>query len=103
MFSLGENTNENILFLSVPLLFEANFDSLCNTIICIYVNEETQINRLMHRNNLSREESQKRINSQMSLIEKCNKSNYIINNSNNIESSIEQLNIILQQIESEAE
>lgn len=43
--------------------------------------EDIQISRLMDRNNLSLTEAKKRIKAQMSLDEKANMSNYVIENS----------------------
>lgn len=52
--------------LDAPLLFETKIlEHICHPIICVYIsNEESQIQRLMTRNNFSREECLKRINSQ---------------------------------------
>lgn len=48
-----------LIFVSVPLMFEAHFDSLCQKIICVKTSDDVQINRLMNRNNLTLEEAKK--------------------------------------------
>lgn len=73
-------SNEKLIFLDVPLLFEAGFDDLCNTIICVSVSKDIQIQRLIERDNISYEEAIKKIDSQMDLKEKMARSHYIINN-----------------------
>ena len=91
-------SNEKVIFLSIPLLFEAGFDNLCDEIICIYTQEEIQIERLMKRNKITKEEAINRIAAQMPLSEKCQKSTYIIDNSKNLCYTIEQLTKILNEI-----
>ncbi len=43
-----------ILFLDIPLLFEAKLSYLCDKIVCVYVNQATQIERLRKRDGISR-------------------------------------------------
>lgn len=57
-------SSENIVFISVPQLFEAGFENLFDKIIYITADRETRINRLLKRNNYSREEAIVRINAQ---------------------------------------
>lgn len=75
------------IFLDIPLLFEeySSFMELeidFEEIWLVYVNEATQLNRLMKRDNLDREESNKRISSQMSMDVKSKMANVIIDNNN---------------------
>lgn len=93
-----KNTLSKIVFLSVPLLYEASFDKLCDEIICIYVDEETQIKRLVNRSHITIEEAIKRINAQMPLKEKCEKATFIIDNSNDLCYTIKKLEEILKEI-----
>lgn len=91
-------SNNNLIFVSVPLLFESKFDSLCDEIICVYANEKTQITRLMLRNNISYDEAKIRIDCQMPQEIKCKLSNYIIDNSNDLCYTIEQVNEIIRKV-----
>ena len=77
--------DNKLVFLDIPLLFEEyqnildlgiNFEEIW----LIYVNETTQINRLMKRDKLDRAESQKRISSQMSMETKYKMADVIIDN-----------------------
>ena len=54
-----------VVVLEVPLLYETNMDKLCQQVIVVYVDRETQIKRLMKRDNISCEDAVKRINAQM--------------------------------------
>lgn len=79
------NKSEGIVFLDVPLLFETHFDDLCDVTILISVDKETQIKRLMARDNIEREYAVKKIDSQMSLEEKAKKADYVIYNNQSID------------------
>lgn len=93
-----KNSSSQIIFLSVPLLYEAGFEKLCNSVICVYTNQNTQVERLIKRSNISKEEALKRINAQMSLEEKCQKSTFIIDNSKELCYTIKKLEEILKEI-----
>lgn len=71
----------SLIFLDVPLLFEAHFDTLCDAVIVVSCTPDIQLRRLMARNHLSKEESQRRISSQMPLAEKEARADYVIDNS----------------------
>ena len=62
------------VFISVPLLFEAHYDDLCNHIMIVSCEKEVLIERLMKRDNIDRSYAETKINSQMSLEDKIQKS-----------------------------
>lgn len=80
-----KNENEKIVFVSVPLLFEANMDNLFDKIVMIYANDEIRLQRLIHRNNYDYEYALKRLHSQMPQNEKISKSDIVVNNEGTIE------------------
>ena len=84
-----------VVFIDVPLLFESGFDELCNYTICVNVDLETNISRLMLRDNIDRTYALEKINSQMPLDLKCQRANYIIDNSKDLCYTYEQVNKIL--------
>lgn len=75
------NASGHLLFLDVPLLFEAHFDRLCDAVIVVTCTPEIELSRFMARNHLSREESLRRIASQMPLSQKEAQADYVIDNS----------------------
>lgn len=77
--------NKNIVVVDAALLIEGDFLDLVNKLVVITCNEEIQINRVMKRDNLTKEDALKRINSQMKQNEKVKYADYIINNSRDIE------------------
>ena len=88
--------NEKIVFISVPLLYETGFEKLFDKVILITVEKETQLKRLMGRNNLSEEEANKRIQSQIPQEQKINLANFVIKNNSSLLSLKENLNNILK-------
>ncbi len=78
IFSLSGN--EKAVFISVPQLFEAGFESLFDKIIFITAEKSLRLTRLMKRNNLTEEEALLRINAQQGEDKKTTQSDYIIEN-----------------------
>lgn len=76
---------ESIVFLDVPLLFEAGFDKMADEKWLVYVPFSVQKERLMARNGYSEAEALRRIGCQMSLEEKRQLSDVVINNDGDID------------------
>lgn len=72
-------------FVDIPLFFETRNYEISETLL-IYTQKEIQIERLMKRNHLSKEEALKRIALQMPLDEKKKLASYVIDNSKGVES-----------------
>ena len=72
--------NDNLLFVAIPLLFEAGMEHLFDKIIFIYADDEIRLNRLTERNNYTKEYAKLRMACQMPQEEKFKKSDYIIYN-----------------------
>jgi dephospho-CoA kinase len=79
------------IVLDIPLLFEAGYDQEVDEIMVVSVSKETQLNRLMKRNQLSEEEAKARIEAQMPLEEKEKRASIVINNNGSIEQTKEQV------------
>ena len=71
------------VFISVPQLFEAGFESLFDKIIYVTAEKNIRLERLMKRNNLTKEEALVRINAQKE-DEKIEKSDFVIQNNNSL-------------------
>ena len=84
--------------MDVPLLYEAKFDDICDEVIVVYTNPYTNLIRLMIRDNISEEYANIKIASQMSLDEKCEKANYIIDNSNELCYTYKQIEKVIGKI-----
>ena len=93
-----EHENEDLVFLDIALLYEANFVDLVEKVAVVYVDEDVQLERLMTRNFLSKEEALKRIESQMSPQEKASLGDFVIDNSYRKEDTFQQIDEILEKL-----
>lgn len=87
---------EKAVFLDIPLLFESKLTNMVDKVIVVYVDEKIQLERLMKRNDLSKEEALNRIQSQLSIEEKKKLADAFIDNRGTIEETKKQLMIILK-------
>ena len=81
--------------LVIPLLFEAGMTDLVTEIWVVYCSYQQQLERLIQRNQLSLEHAQARINSQMPIQEKCDRSDVILDNSTTLEALLKQVDTAL--------
>lgn len=95
---LQVHKNEKLVFVDVPLLFEAKFDDLVEKIIVISLDEKIQLERLMNRNSLSKEEALQRIKSQIPVREKEKLGDYVVDNSFTQENTYNQVDRILEKL-----
>lgn len=89
------NGSEKIVFISGALLYEAGFDKLFDKIIYIDAKKEIRLERLMKRNNLSKEDALLRIESQL---DNKNKADFIVENNDSIEKLEIKVNSILREL-----
>lgn len=93
--------NKDLIVLDIPLLYEAKLEYMCDEIICVFVDYETQIKRLQKRDNIDRDYVIKKISAQMSLKKKAELADYVIDNSGDIENTKNQFVLTLEKIRSE--
>lgn len=80
-----------VIVLDIPLLFETDYEKHCDEIMVVSVPREIQIDRLMKRDQSSKEEALSRINAQMPLAEKVAKADTVIDNSGTLEETNQQV------------
>lgn len=94
---------EKIIFLDIPLLIE-EIDKIneygigLDEIWLVYVDERTQLDRLIKRDDLEKEDAHRRINSQMAIELKREYATRIIDNQGNIERLEKQIEEIIDEI-----
>lgn len=76
-----EQSQAEVLFLDVPLLFESGFDDMTTVNLVIRTSPEIQLERLKKRDGLKPQEAQARIESQMPMSEKVMRADFVIDNS----------------------
>lgn len=82
---ISENYREEIVFVSVPLLYEAEMEDLFDKVILVCAEENTRLERLIARNNFSKEHALSRIKSQMVQERKIKLADFIINNNSDLD------------------
>lgn len=75
---------ETAVILDIPLLIESQLLHFVDKVLLVDVQESIQLKRLMERNNLTVEEAQQRIDSQMPLIKKHPYADAIIDNNGSL-------------------
>ncbi|KAJ6544170.1 dephospho-CoA kinase-domain-containing protein [Mycena capillaripes] len=71
--------------LDVPLLIEGPLWKLVGSVVVVYCSAEVQLERLMQRDNSSREDASSRLNSQLPIAEKVQYADRVIDNSGSLE------------------
>lgn len=91
-----EQESTPLVIIDAPTLIENNIHEEMNYVILVWVDKNTQIQRVKHRDKLIQSEIMSRINSQISLEEKKLYADFIIDNSGTLESTRQQVNDIAQ-------
>lgn len=78
---LERDKGTGVVFYVVPLLIEAGLESTVDEIWLVFVDAETQVQRLMKRDNVPREEALRKISAQMALDHKLAYADVVIDNS----------------------
>ncbi len=72
------------LVYDVPLLFERSLNFIVDSSIVVYANPETQVERLMKRDNISEDFARNILTHQMPIDEKKNLADYVVDNSGDL-------------------
>ncbi|GAX44625.1 hypothetical protein NIES4075_56440 [Tolypothrix sp. NIES-4075] len=85
----------SLLVFVVPLLFEAQMTDLVTEIWVVSCSEQQQLARLMQRNNLTLEQAQVRIHSQMPITEKAARADIVLDNNFTKDALLKQVDFAL--------
>lgn len=78
--AIADNQDKDFIFLDIPLLFESHLEYLCDKIIVVYLNEKTQVERLVKRDHIDEKYAKTIITNQMSTDEKKEKADIVLDN-----------------------
>jgi dephospho-CoA kinase len=81
--SIERDRLQKVYIIDIPLFFETNRYPISRVIV-VYTPKEIQLQRLIDRDKLSKEEALKRINSQIDIEEKKIRATYLIDNSKDL-------------------
>ncbi|HWR38393.1 MAG TPA: dephospho-CoA kinase [Patescibacteria group bacterium] len=90
-----------ILVLDVPLLLESGWQTSVQEVWVVYVTPQTQLDRLMQRDGLTQETALQRIRAQMSLEEKAERADRVIDNNGTQEETRRQVLVAWQEVSAE--
>ena len=79
-----QRADHQLIFLDAPLLFEQHYDALCDLVMVVVTSPAIQLKRLMKRNQLTVEQAEARIKSQMPLATKEALADLVIDNDSTI-------------------
>ena len=82
---------EALFFMDIRLLFEQNYASWFDETWLVYVNRDVQLERLMKRDQISKEAAESRLNSQWPLERKISLASHSLDNNGNQEQLIAQV------------
>ncbi|WP_164668403.1 dephospho-CoA kinase [Virgibacillus doumboii] len=89
------NSGAKCVVLDIPLLFESKLTHFVDKTIVVYVDEKVQLQRLMDRDGFTEEEAYQRINAQISVKEKAELADAVIDNNGSKNDSYRQLETLL--------
>ncbi|AFY49261.1 dephospho-CoA kinase [Nostoc sp. PCC 7524] len=93
--AIAESSAPTIV-LVIPLLFEAQMTNLVTEIWVVTCSESQQLQRLIERNHLTKEQAAARINSQLSLTEKASHADIVLDNSSTLEALLKQIDVAIR-------
>lgn len=89
---------EALFFMDIPLLFEQGYDSWFDETWLVYVNRDVQLERLMKRDQISKEAAESRLNSQWPLERKMVLASHSLDNNGNQKQLITQVVQLLEEM-----
>lgn len=90
---------DGLIVLDIALLIEMGVKYEVEKIIVVYSEAEQQIERLMKRDNMTRDEALKRLSCQLDIKEKLKYADYVIDNSGQLDETIEQTRALFSELE----
>ena len=89
---------DDIIFVEIPLLYEAHLEYLCDKVICVFLNKKTQVERLMQREGIDEDYALEKIHSQMDLYIKKLKADFVVDSKGDFDETKKQVIKILKEI-----
>lgn len=82
----------------IPLVYETNREKDFDAVIVVACPRDMQLQRLMERNKLSKEDAEKRIAAQLPIDQKVSKATHVINNAGTFEETDAQVDALIQKL-----
>jgi len=88
----------SVVIIDFPLLFELSLNEKFDKVILAYVPRTVQLERIIERDGLAKEEVEKRLNVQISIEEKRSLSDYIINSEEGLNDTRNQVRKVIHEL-----
>jgi dephospho-CoA kinase len=98
-----EKQGQFMVIVDVPLLYEVQWDKSCDLVVVVYASRDVQEQRLIERDGLSEHEAKLRLNAQMSIEEKKNRADFIIDNTGGMQETRDRFDELLTRLNEKAE
>lgn len=95
---IQEKNPDAIIQVIVPLLFEAKMQGLFQKLLVVYVPRETQIERLVIRDGITREEAENILAAQLPIDEKAGYADFVIRNEGSLEDTRKQVEDLWEEL-----
>lgn len=89
--ALAEKDPNAIIQMVVPLMIELNFQYQCHKLLVVYIPEEMQIQRLMERDSITRDQAMAMLKAQLPIDEKLGYADFVIRNDGSLEETRRQV------------
>lgn len=86
-----EQQEESLVVFDIPLLLEGDWKQLVDQVVVVYCNASLQLERLMERNQMSRDEAASRVQSQLDIEQKRLLADYVLINEGTVEALYQQI------------
>jgi len=93
--------NPPLVVLDIPLLFESKLQPMVEQVVVVYTPRKLQLQRLMERDQISMQEAEQRIASQMDIEKKKELADFVIDNSGSLEDTKRQVEAIFVKLSKE--
>jgi len=94
---IGEYS-DGLVFIEVPLLYEAKFNDICDKVICVFLKKKNQVERLMEREGIDEDYALAKIHSQMDLYLKKAMADYVVDSKGDFDETRNQVIEIINRI-----
>ncbi len=89
------------VLVEVPLLYEVQWEDLFDTVVVVYADYQTCLDRLMKRDGLEREAAVIELESQLPLAEKTRRADHVIDNSGSLQDTRSQVQRLVKELAGE--
>lgn len=94
---IAQHSDHKVIFILVPLLFEAGLEDLYDDIWTVVVNDRKElVRRIASRNGMSTGDAEKRLAAQMPQEEKAKRATHVIDNSGTVEETDAQIGKLVE-------